>query len=101
MLEKNQLKVQGLRFGRSLQTVIKMATMYAVDHQSAVRPIQSSYDILNALVKQTRYITLVFIEQRVMINNILTSDATVKPLYNEFLMRDIRAVTCETGFTHT
>lgn len=99
MLEKNQLKVQGLRFGRSLQTVIKMATMYAVDHQSAVRPIQSSYDILNALVKQTRYITLGFIEQRVMINNILTSDATVKPLENEFLKRGIGAVTFEAGIT--
>lgn len=99
MLEKNQLKVQGIRFGRSLQTVIKMATMYAVDHQSAVRPIQSSYDILNALVKQTRYITLGFIEQRVMINNILTSDATVKPLENEFLKRGIGAVTFEAGIT--
>jgi len=98
-MEKNQLKTQGIRFGRSLQVVIKMANIYSLDHQSLTRPIQTSYDILNALVKQTRYLTIGFVEQRMIVNNILTTEDSIKPLENEFLRRGIGAVTFDAGIT--
>lgn len=99
MMEKNQLKAHGLRYGRSLQTVIKVVTMYSIEHPSVTRPLQTSYDLLNAVVRQTRYLTIGFVDQRVMINNILTADESIKPLEAEFMKRGVGAVTFDAGIT--
>ncbi|HEY1940259.1 MAG TPA: HEAT repeat domain-containing protein [Candidatus Angelobacter sp.] len=99
MEEKKEFKVQGLRFARSLQMLLKMVNMFSADHKSASGLLQRSYDILNPLVKQSRNLTLGFVDQRVLLNNILTAEDTLKPLENEFLKRGIGAVTFEAGIT--
>ncbi|HEY6272659.1 MAG TPA: hypothetical protein VIX19_11815, partial [Terriglobales bacterium] len=99
MLDKKQLKTQGLRFARSLQTLLKMVNMFSVEHRSAAGLLHRTYDLLNPLVKQVRYLTLGFVEQRVLLNNILTAEESLKPLENEFLKRGIGAVTFDAGIT--
>src|SRR3954467_7219846 len=99
-LDRNQLKMQGLRYAKSLQMVMKTVIMFSAEHKGAAQPIDTSYHMLNALLKQTRTFTLGFVEGRVMINNILTDrDRGIAPLENEFLKRGIGAVTFEAGIT--
>src|SRR5690242_1928871 len=99
MQDKKQLKTQGLRFARSLQTLIKMVNMFSAEHKSTAGMLQRTYELLNPLVKQARSFTLGFIDQRTLINNILTAEETLKPLKNEFLKRGIGAVTFDAGMT--
>ena len=99
MDDKKHVKVQGIRFARSLQTLVKMVNMFSADHKSASGLLQRSYDLLNPLVKQSRHLTLGFVDQRVLLNNILTAEESLKPLENEFLKRGIGAVTFEAGIT--
>src|SRR5215467_5023315 len=99
MDDKKHAKVQGLRFARSLQTLLKMVTMFSADHKSAAGLLQRSYDFLNPIVKQSRHLTIGFVDQRVLLNNILTAEESLKPLENEFLKRGIGAVTFEAGIT--
>jgi HEAT repeat protein len=61
--------------------------------------LQRSYDLLNPLVKQSRHLTLGFVDQRILLNNILTAEDSLKPLENEFLKRGIGAITFEAGIT--
>src|SRR5581483_9470706 len=99
MDDKKQAKVQGLRFARSLQTLVKMVNMFSADHKSAAGLLQRSYELLNPIVKQARHLTIGFVDQRVLLNNILTAEESLKPLENEFLKRGIGAVTFEAGIT--
>jgi len=99
MLDKKVLKVQGLRYARSLQTLIKMVNMFSVDHKSTDTLLQRSYEMLNPLVKQARMLTLGFVDQRFLLNNILTREDSLRPLENELLKRGIGAVTFEAGIT--
>lgn len=101
MQEKQHLKSQGIRFGRSLQTLLKMVNMFSADHKSAAGLLQRTYELLNPLVKQGRGLTLGFVERRILINNVLTADESLKPLENEFLKRGIGAVTFDAGITLT
>ena len=101
MDDKKHVKAQGLRFARSLQTLVKMVNMFSADHKSATGMLQRSYDLLNPLVKQSRHLTLGFVDQRILLNNILTAEDGLKPLENEFLKRGIGAVTFEAGITLT
>jgi len=89
MEDKKQFKMQGIRFARSLQTLVKMVNMFSADHKSAAGMLQRSYEFLNPLVKQSRYLTLGFVDQRVLLNNILTAEDSLKPLENELLKRGI------------
>lgn len=91
--------MQGLRFARSLQTLVKMVNMFSADHKSAAGLLQRSYELLNPIVKQSRHLTVGFVDQRVLLNNILTAEESLKPLENEFLKRGIGAVTFEAGIT--
>jgi HEAT repeat protein len=99
MEDKKHVKVQGIRFARSLQMLLKMVNMFSADHKSVAGLLQRSYDLLNPLVKQSRHLTLGFVDQRVLLNNILTAEDSLKPLENEFLKRGIGAVTFEAGIT--
>src|SRR3954453_16979545 len=99
-LDRNQLKTQGLRYAKSLQMVMKTVIMFSAEHKGAAQPIDNSYHMLNALLKQTRTFTLGFVEGRVMINNILTDrDRSIASLENELLKRGIGAVMFEAGIT--
>jgi hypothetical protein len=99
MLDKNQVKQIGLRYARSLQTLLKTAIMFSPSHAAVNSPLQLSFDQLNDIVKQLRQFTVGFVDQRVMVNNILTTEPALKTLENEFLKRGVGAVTFEAGIT--
>lgn len=57
MIEKNQLKKEGLIFGRALQRAYKLAFLYSPDHPAAEEPIQTSYAMLTAIMKKSPQFT--------------------------------------------
>ena len=77
MLDSKQLKSQGLRFARSLHMTIKTAVMFTIDHKSMDRPIQQSYQFLNQILKEGGQFTFGFVDNQVMLNNLLTTDTTL------------------------
>jgi hypothetical protein len=99
MLDGKQLKALGLRFARALHTTIKTAIIFTVDHRSVERPIQQSFEFLNHLLKDAGQFTFGFVDNQVMLNNLLTTDASLRQLETEFLKRGIAAVTFEPGLT--
>ncbi len=99
MLDRNQLKVQGIRYARSLQMLFKTVAVFSADHRAAAQPFQQSFDTLNALLKQTGQFTIGFVDQRIMLNNILTTEKALNALENEFLKRGIGAITFQAGMT--
>ena len=96
-LAQKQLKTQGLRYMRSLQIAVRTAGMLSADHAVALGPIQQSYQLLNALLKEANDLTVGFVDNRVMINNVLTADTGLAQLENEFLKRGVRAVRFKLG----
>ena len=93
------MKAVGIRYARSLQMLFKTATMFSASHTAINAPLQHSFDLLNEIVKETRQFTVGFVDQRVMINNILTTERSLSSLENEFLKRGIGAVTFDAGIT--
>lgn len=98
-LDKTKLKIEGLKFGRVLQSVFRLASMFTVDHRAVDGAVRQSYESLNALVKQVQQFTFGFIDHRVLINNILTPDRTLRNLESEFSKRGIGAVAFPAGIT--
>lgn len=98
-VEKMAFKALGQRYGRSLYSAIKMATLFSADHHNSSRPIQQSFDSLVELLKGNSKLTFGFVDERILINHILTSDATLAPLQKEFLKRGIGGVIFEPGLT--
>ena len=99
MLDGQQLKSLGLRFARSLHMTIKTAVMFTVEHKSVQRPIEQSFQFLNHLLKEAGQFTFGFVDNQVMLNNLLTSDTSLRQLETEFLKRGVAAVTFEPGLT--
>ena len=99
MLNSQQLKSLGLRFARALQMTVKTAVLFTVDHNSVERPIQSSFQFLNNLLKEAGQFTFGFVDNQVVLNNLLTTDTSIQQLQTEFLKRGIAAVTFEPGLT--
>ena len=97
--EKHAFKALGQRFGRSLYSAIKMATLFSAEHHNSTRPIQQSFDSLVELLKGNSKLTFGFVDQRVLINHILTSDGSLAPLHKEFMKRGIGGVIFEPGLT--
>src|ERR1700730_638153 len=100
MLDGQQLKSRGLRFARALHMTVKTAMMFTVEHKSVDRPIQQSFQLLNLLLKEAGQFTFVFVDNQVMLNNILTTHTSLRQLETEFFKRGIAAVTFEPGLTH-
>lgn len=101
MLDRNQLKAEGLRFARSLQMVFKLASMFSGTQSASDTPVVTSFNLLNELVKTTRQFTVGFVDNRILINNILTTDRSLRSLETDFLKRGIGAITFEVGMTLT
>src|SRR5262249_30941134 len=99
MSDNKQIKALGLRFARALQMTHKTAVMFTVEHKSVERPIQQSFLILNNLLKETGQFTFGFVDNQVMLNNVLTTDTSLRQLETELLKRGIAAVTFEPGLT--
>ena len=101
MLDKKQLKNFGLRYARSLQVVLRTVQMLSVDHRVAMGPMQTNFDLLNHILKESGRFTLGFVENRIMLNNLLTTDTALAQLENDFLKRGYGAITFEPGLTLT
>jgi HEAT repeats len=97
--DNKQIKALGLRFARGLQMTVKTAMMFTVDHKSVERPIQQSFELLNTLLKEVGQFTFGFVDNQIMLNNLLTTDLSLRHLETEFLKRGITAVTFEPGLT--
>ncbi len=99
MLDRKQLKIQGVRFARSLQMLFKTVAMFSADHSAAAALFQQSFDVLNVLVKEKGQFTLGFVDQRIMLDNILTTERSLHQLESEFLKRGVGAITFQAGMT--
>jgi len=97
--DNKQIKALGLRFARGLQMTVKTTIMFTVEHKSVERPIQQSFELLNTLLKEVGQFTFGFVDNQVMLNNLLTTDLSLRHLETEFLKRGITAVTFEPGLT--
>lgn len=101
MLDSKQLKVLGLRFARALQTTVKTAGVFTIEHKSCERPIQQSFLLLNNMLKEVGQFTLGFVDNQILLNNLLTTEPSLRNLETEFLKRGIAAITFEPGLTLT
>src|SRR5438874_9829575 len=99
MSDNKQIKALGLRFARALQMTLKTAVMFTVEHKSVERPTQQSFLLLNNLMKEVGQFTFGFIDNQVMLNNLLTNDPSLRHLETEFLKRGVAAITIEPGLT--
>ena len=99
MLDRQQVKTLGLRFARTLQTAIKTAAVFTLEHKSTDPPIQQSFLLLNNLLKEVGQLTLGFVDNQVLLNNLLTTDPSLEKLETELLKRGVAAVTFEPGLT--
>ena len=61
--------------------------------------MQQCYDALNQLLKQFGQFTLGFVDQRILLNKVLTTEKNLTPLEHEFGKRNIGAVTFDIGVT--
>ncbi len=98
-MDRRQLKIQGVRFARSLQMLFKTVAMFSADHSAAGALFQQSFDVLNALVKEKGQFTLGFVDQRIMLDNVLTTERSLHQLESEFLKRGVGAITFQAGMT--
>ena len=98
-MDKNQLKAEGLAFGRNLQRAHKIVLLYSPDHGAAQDSLQQAYSLLTALLKLNPQFTFGFYNQRVLLNDLLTSDSNLAPLQADFAKRSIAAVTFQVGVT--
>src|SRR5438067_892083 len=99
MLDKQAEKARGLAFARALQTAVRTGVMFSPQHPSSKRPIQQSFDLLVSLLKSLQKFTVGFVDHRVIINSILTTDPNLRPLEQEFVKRGIGAVRFDIGLT--
>src|SRR5205823_7121802 len=97
MLDSKQIKTLGLRFARALQTTVKTAGVFTIEHKSCDRPIQQSFLLLNNMIKEVGQFTCGFVDNQILLNNLLTTDTSLKNLETEFLKRGIAAITFEPG----
>src|SRR3972149_7714237 len=94
---EDPLKAWGLAFGRTLLRAFKVALLYSVDHSASQNALQQAYDSLNLLLKQSNPFTFGFLNQRVLLNNILTSDSALASLEADFSKRGLAAITFTAG----
>src|SRR5262245_26037546 len=99
MLDKNQLKLQGLKYGRLLQSAFRIANIFSVEHRAADTAVRQSYDALNEIVKQMQQFTFGFFDHRVLLNNLLTPDKSLNTLETDFSRRGLGAVVFSSGIT--
>src|SRR3990172_8589517 len=99
MIDKNQWKSQGLAFGRNLQRAFKIVLLYSPDHPAGQDSLEQAYSMLTDLLKQNPQFTFGFFNQRVLLNDLLTTDSNLASLQSDFAKRSIAAVTFQVGVT--
>lgn len=99
MEDDKRIKAQALSFARTFQTCIRTTVTFGIAHPPAAAQMQQCYDALNMLLKQFGQFTVGFVDQRVLLNKVLTTDKNLNPLEHEFGKRNIGAVTFDIGIT--
>ncbi len=95
----DDLKLQGLSFGRSLQMAWKGTTIYSVDHPAVQSSLQQAYAKLQPLLQERQRFTFGFSDGRVLLDNVLTTDVSLAPLEAEFKKREVVALAFSPGVT--
>jgi hypothetical protein len=99
VLNQKQFKSRAQRFAREVQIAVRTAEMLPVEHTVTARPIKQSFDSLTALQRDNGDVTLGFVNNRVMLNRLLTTIPKLSELENSFLKRGIGAVRFKAGLT--
>jgi len=97
--DDKRTKAQALLFARAFQSCVRTAITFGVAHPPAVVQMQQGFDSLNLLLKQFGQFTLGFVDQRVLLNRVLTAEKNLAPLELEFGKRGIGAITFDVGIT--
>src|ERR1700743_3078222 len=97
MDDEKRIRAQALNFALTFQTWLPTAVTFGINHPPAAAQMQGCYDSLNTLLKQFGQFTLGFVDQRILLNKVLTTDKNLGPLENEFGKRNIGAVTFDIG----
>ena len=97
--DEKRSKAQALAFARTFQSCVRTAITFGVAHPPAIMQMQQGFDTLNILLKQFGQFTLGFVDQRILLNKVLTTDKNLLPLENEFGKRGIGAITFDVGST--
>jgi hypothetical protein len=92
-MDRTQLKTEGVAFGRSLQTAYKSVVMYSMDHPAVERAVQQAYDILRVLLQHLPQLIFGFMNRRLLLNDFLTDEPSLRLLETELTKRCITAVT--------
>jgi hypothetical protein len=92
-MDRAQLRTEGVAFGRILQTGYKSVVMYNSDHPAVERAIQQAYDSLKGLLQHMPQLIFGFMNNRLLLNDFLTSEPSLRLLDTEFNRRGIAAVT--------
>jgi CRISPR/Cas system-associated endoribonuclease Cas2 len=99
MEDDKRIKAQALHFARTFQTCIRTTVTFGINHPPAALQMQQTYDALNAVLKQFGQFTVGFVDQRVLLNKVLTTEKGLHPLENEFGKRNIGAIQFDIGIT--
>ncbi len=92
MQSKPKSKDDGLAFGRALQLVLKQCAIYSSSHPSIQQPLQKAYGLLCESLRGATQLTFGFAGSRVLINNLVTTDSSVRGLRQEFNQRGIAGI---------
>ena len=96
-MDPKQLKVVGLRFARALQIAVRTSGMLSPEHNVAAGPIQESYNQLKSILKEQHTFTFGFVEERILVDTVLTTARGLNQLEDDFLKRGVSALTFEAG----
>ena len=98
-MDRTQLKTEGVAFGRVLQAGYKSVVMYSGAHPAVERAAQQAYDTLNTMLQYMPQMIFGFMNGRLLLNDFLTSEPTLRLLDAEFNRRGIAAVTFMAGIS--
>lgn len=96
-MERAQIKAHGLAFGRSVNTAFKSVVMYSVEHPAAARVVEQAYAHLAALLQTMPQFTFGFLNNRLLLHDLLTDEPSLRPMEADFTRRGIAAVTFQSG----
>ncbi|HTU02466.1 MAG TPA: hypothetical protein VMG58_11645, partial [Candidatus Sulfotelmatobacter sp.] len=96
-MDRAQFKADGVAFGRNFQTAYKSAVMYSIEHPAVSRAVQQAYDSLVPLLQQLPQLIFGFMNRRLLLNDFLTDEPSLRLLETELTRRGIAAVTFLAG----
>jgi hypothetical protein len=92
MHSKTEMKERGLEFGRALQFLLRQCAIYSAEHPVTQGPREQAFVIVSEIIKSSGQLTFGFAGDRILINNILTADPSLRSLRKDFLQRGVAAI---------